>query len=429
MSRHPIEPRPETPSEVLLGLLEHGECTWLEYKTKLPDHLFNRADQKLQLTGRGELLKDLQALVNAEDDKRKRYLVYGIKDLPTERRIEGLNELPAFDGADLAKWIGNAFEPPFPCEVARCELEGKQLLLLTVTASDHGPHVAKSDYEHMLRAGQVWFRRGPGNIVATREALERLFRPLETPQERHARVRYQRFLEVLNWHALDEAQSAKILARFKFDPGVFGHQRDTLARLDDEALEFICAYFSVNREWLMDRDDNKNVTRHYWSDRVQAFGKRILELIKADSLSCVHLLNSDEVDPAAEHEPARTRIGDQIGFVLELTHPLGTQEYTTYEPWGFERWWYPRTRLEFLTVIWFLERLTMRLQGRTRYWFVRGTTLAREQFEAMWKGELHFAEILRLEGSLRRWYPEVFLASANHEAVSARASKTGLDQL
>ena len=121
------------------------------------------------------MLKDLLALANAEFDG-KRYLIWGVKDIQTERLVFPFEPSRNFDDAPFQEWVQNAIEPTVPFGFSLVPWEaGKVVGVFTVLPSTQKPFVAIEDVGGKLYKGQVWFRRGTRNTVALREDLQRFF--------------------------------------------------------------------------------------------------------------------------------------------------------------------------------------------------------------------------------------------------------------
>src|SRR5215470_18379882 len=101
-------------------LLPEEESVYLDWKMDFPPELAKGRPQREWDKGRGKLLRSLGALANSHGSAHA-YLVYGVEDLGTERRIHGISR--SFDDADFQQWAENTFDPPptFRYAEVRCD--------------------------------------------------------------------------------------------------------------------------------------------------------------------------------------------------------------------------------------------------------------------------------------------------------------------
>lgn len=159
--------------EDLKNLMAEGESTYLDWKRDFPPELTAGKGQANWDKGRGRLLKSLGALANSRGSIYG-YLVYGVKDLGSERRVSGISK--SFDDADFQQWAENTFDPPLTFRY--CEIkweERKNVGLFQIERTPDFPHVVKDNLGGILFEGQVWFRRGSKNTVALRYDLRQMF--------------------------------------------------------------------------------------------------------------------------------------------------------------------------------------------------------------------------------------------------------------
>jgi hypothetical protein len=160
------------------ALLEYGESTWLDWKREYPAGLLGDKTDPNRPVGRAELIKDLSAIANGEDDRTQGFLVYGVKDLGGSRKIFGV---PAFlDDADIQSWVKPYLDPPVTFTSWPIVLQsGESILLLEVTRVPQYPHVIAQNLGQIIYKGQVWWRSGSQNDVALHSRLSQMFRGTE----------------------------------------------------------------------------------------------------------------------------------------------------------------------------------------------------------------------------------------------------------
>jgi hypothetical protein len=391
-------------TEYLRTLLQEGEKEWLEYKAELPHNLLEKVNKTAQLEARGTLFKDLQALANARSDRRIRYMIVGVKDLRVRREVVGIET--KLDGSDFLQWTRPVFQPQIRFEVEFVDIDDKCVLVFLVKAADE-LLVAEMDFETKLRCGQVWYRVGPQNLVAGREVLLEFLANERPAEEVLKRLIFTRLMAIAQWHHLDLVRFAGVLSGFGFTAGVLSDAQLALNELNDEAVEFICEHFLVNREWLMGLSDIIDGTEQMWSKRNREFGQRVLELIAAQQLQTVYVVKSRDFD--LDTSKSRDDEDDEIGLVLVIGHRLVSGEYQTFERWGFEPFLYQRTREELLGIVWFLTTLARNGGGGAARGYPQGVAVAQADFEALFRGEIHIAQLLHERVHHRRWYPHDLL--------------------
>lgn len=160
-----------TPEEIE-ALLAEGESTYLDWKRDFPQKLIGGRgvgwDQ-----GRAKLLKALCSLANSHGSEYA-YLVYGVEDLGSERRICGVSK--SFDDATFQQWSQNTFNPPPTFRYAEINWDdSKTLGVFRIERTSDYPHVVQASLGGLLYEGQVWFRRGSKNTVALSDDLRRIF--------------------------------------------------------------------------------------------------------------------------------------------------------------------------------------------------------------------------------------------------------------
>lgn len=154
-------------------LLNHGECTWLDWKRDFPIGLLKGKKAAEWEEGKGELLKDLVSIAN-RDDGRLGFLVYGVKDHGSQRKVTGISK--SWDDADFQTWATNLFEPPPRFSYSELAwAETKTAGIFEIGLSPQYPHVAVKAIGEIISEGQVWFRRGSKNTIAHYEDLRRMF--------------------------------------------------------------------------------------------------------------------------------------------------------------------------------------------------------------------------------------------------------------
>lgn len=159
-------PQPKVDAAYAQQLAGATESEILDYKIDLP------FASKPPLVARSELLKDIMAIANTVRDQPG-YLFYG------RNPGKGLCSITAkVDDADVQQWAENAIEPPMLFSVHTVQFSGLEICLIVIRPASRRPHVSKATIckDGPLHEGQVWFRRGSKNTVATFDDLHRLFR-------------------------------------------------------------------------------------------------------------------------------------------------------------------------------------------------------------------------------------------------------------
>ncbi len=159
--------------EELEALLAERESTYLDWKTDFPQELIQGRQHAAWDTGRAKLLKPLVALANSRGSEYG-YLVYGVEDLGSERRVRGISK--SFDDADFQQWAENTFDPPPTFRYSEVRWDDSTTVgVFRIERTPDYPHVAQANLGGVLVEGQVWFRRGSKNTVALRNDLQRMF--------------------------------------------------------------------------------------------------------------------------------------------------------------------------------------------------------------------------------------------------------------
>ena len=158
-------PSPTVDSSYASLLVGGTESDVLDYKQDLP------FASKPKRVARSELLKDILAIANSVTDQLG-HLFYGRADTG---HLHGVSV--QLDDADVQQWAENAIEPPMSFSLHNVELSGTKVCIVVIRPAPRRPHVAKMTItqDGPLYEGQVWFRRGSKNTVATSDDLRRLF--------------------------------------------------------------------------------------------------------------------------------------------------------------------------------------------------------------------------------------------------------------
>lgn len=147
-------------------LLAFPEGTWLDWKRDFPAGLAGGSKDPKWHEGRGEVIKDILGVANGSDNRDTGYVVYGVKDLGTNRKIFGLTK-PGWDDATFQQWLENTTDPVPRIAYAEFEIEpGKIVGAFKVWRMQNYPHVVVQDVGGVVHDGQVWYRRGSKNTIA-----------------------------------------------------------------------------------------------------------------------------------------------------------------------------------------------------------------------------------------------------------------------
>ena len=148
-------------------ILNATESDILEFKRQLPSNL------RTNRISRGVLLKDIQAIANSVTD-RIGHIFYGKAN---SGALEGISEEEEIDDADIQHWAENAIEPQMDFTVHYVEINNTKVCLIVIKPATERPHVAKQtvDQNGERHKGQVWYRQGTRNKVASFHDLNRLF--------------------------------------------------------------------------------------------------------------------------------------------------------------------------------------------------------------------------------------------------------------
>jgi hypothetical protein len=156
------------------ALLENAETSWLDWKRDYPAGLLGGRKDPAWQRARGEVLKDVVALANGTDGRATAYLVYGVKDLRSSRKIVGISA--SFDDAMFQEWAQNTFDPPPLFAYAELALVEGRVGIFSISRIAAFPHVAVQDVGDILFRGQVCYRVGTKNDVAGYEQMRAMFR-------------------------------------------------------------------------------------------------------------------------------------------------------------------------------------------------------------------------------------------------------------
>jgi hypothetical protein len=157
-------------------LLGHGEQSWLDWKRQFPPGIAGGHKHADREEHRGKLLKSLVSIANSIVDECG-YLVYGVEDKGNRRTVIGVET--HFDDATFQDWNEKGFAPPVHFHYREEQHEGRRVALFEIAPSSNHPHVCARDIGGELHTGQVWFRRGSRNTLASHVDLKRMFAPPE----------------------------------------------------------------------------------------------------------------------------------------------------------------------------------------------------------------------------------------------------------
>jgi hypothetical protein len=152
----------------LLKLLSHPESTWLDWKQSFPSGLAGGKKDPKWDSARAEILKELVSIGNGDDENETGYLAYGLEDLGTERKVVGISA--AYDDAMFQTWAENTFEPTPTFAYSTVQHKDGPVGVFAIHRVPTYPHVCVASLGGILFDGQVWFRRGTKNTVATRRS-------------------------------------------------------------------------------------------------------------------------------------------------------------------------------------------------------------------------------------------------------------------
>ncbi|MEW6355598.1 MAG: ATP-binding protein [Planctomycetota bacterium] len=156
--------------------LAHGESTWLDWKADFPRGLLDSRKDPDWDRGKAEVIKDLSAIANGDDEKETGYLIYGVKDSGADRHICGTSK--SFNDADFQTWAGNSLDPPprFTYVELKEGSTQKTVGIFEILRVPEYPHVVCANVGGVIFRGQVWYRVGTQNQIALHTELGRMFR-------------------------------------------------------------------------------------------------------------------------------------------------------------------------------------------------------------------------------------------------------------
>lgn len=134
----------------LRGLLAMEEGPKLDFKAEL--HLSTEGAKK-------ELVKDVIAMANTRGGRG--YILFGVED--KTRKLLGLRRNSPQEER-IQQIVYSRSNPPVPIQVEMEQVDGCNVLVLTVFRSQHRPH-------QMLQTGAFYIRRGSTTDVARRDEL------------------------------------------------------------------------------------------------------------------------------------------------------------------------------------------------------------------------------------------------------------------
>lgn len=158
-------------------LLPFGESDDLDWKAEVPPGIVQGKKGADWNRGRATILKDIVSIANGEGNQFG-FLVYGVKDKRSSREIVGVNAMPP--DADLQTWAEQVFEPSPKFTSFELHADcGKRVAIIRIERVPSYPHVVKHDFGDVLCAGQIWFRRGSKNTVASSADIRRMIQGAE----------------------------------------------------------------------------------------------------------------------------------------------------------------------------------------------------------------------------------------------------------
>lgn len=157
-------------------VLRNPEATWLDWKRDFPRGLSGGKRDPAWDAARGEIMKDLVAIANGDDNRELGFLVYGVEDLGTRRDVIGMSTR-GLDDATFQTWSENTFDPPPRFTYSEVSVSASQTVgVFAIRRVSDFPHVVKTTLGGIAVEGQVWFRRGTKNTIAKLEDLRRMIR-------------------------------------------------------------------------------------------------------------------------------------------------------------------------------------------------------------------------------------------------------------
>lgn len=144
-----------------------------------------------------EFVKDVCAIANSRGARG--YIIYGIKDKTME--IVGV-EKEELEEERIQQIVTNRTEPPVQIRIENVDLDGKNLIVLTIFKSDCRPH-------QMRQNGSFYIRRGSTTDVARRDEIASMLQESGVISFETI-LMGQLTLDMLNWDLID-----KYLNKFK----------------------------------------------------------------------------------------------------------------------------------------------------------------------------------------------------------------------
>jgi hypothetical protein len=160
----------------LENLLIESEGDRIDWKVKPPEGLELPAKDQTHQEARGEMIKDIEALANA-DSLSPRYLIWGVADNVKPRRVKPFtSNSKKFDDAKFQDWVKNAIEPSLKFNYEEVDWEPESVVGVFKIYPEPGQvYVAKDNVGGVLHKGQVWYRKSSQNNVATYKQLKKFF--------------------------------------------------------------------------------------------------------------------------------------------------------------------------------------------------------------------------------------------------------------
>ncbi len=122
-----------------------------------------------------ELLKDIMSMANANIENRIRYIIIGVKHLPSgEREIHPLSENEFIDDANYQELVRSNIEPEIQFTYKQVYYENKLLGVFEITGCNNRPYILKKKTSK-LEQGACYIRRGSQNGRAIREDFEGMY--------------------------------------------------------------------------------------------------------------------------------------------------------------------------------------------------------------------------------------------------------------
>ncbi len=159
----------------IADLLSYPEATWLDWKRDFPEGLQGGKKDPKWDEARAEIIKDVLGVANGTDGRAIGYVIYGVKDSGTARKVFGISK-SGWDDAVFQEWFKSHSEPSPTFTYAEFEHGAATVVgVFEIKRVPDFPHVVVRSLGNVIHEGQAWFRSGTKNTVAHAKELRAMF--------------------------------------------------------------------------------------------------------------------------------------------------------------------------------------------------------------------------------------------------------------